>query len=205
MTALAHMPRRNALSAFMALASGALVGSFLVVSAPSRPPPWISGLVIVATALVVLAAWAALAVLLVRQGKSNGRDPGLRSAAACLLGSLLLAAYAPIYWLAGDHPALALWVRWYVLGTGVLLVASAHIVLLGAWPARHWPLERTGRRHAGSALVAMIIIYIVSCIAANAYRWRIFALGNVDSAIIIQSLRNTLEGTQPFFNTIEKA
>ena len=200
MTARAGGQRGDVQSLAMAWVSGILAGGYWLASAPSRPSTWSSVLWVALISLAVLAAWAAARALLARRGRDVRLEAGRRVAIAWVLGSLLLAAYAPIYWLAGDHPALAPWVRWYVPVVGVLLAASC---LAAQFRAQY--REPLPRRHGHVVLAALLVGYVISGSAANAYRWQTFSLGNVDSAIVVQSLRNTLEGGPLFFNTIEKA
>ena len=117
-----------------------------------------------------------------------------------LVGAAILAGFAPVYALASDHPALTPTSRWTVLATAALAVWGLRLALQrgAAW-------LRWGERHAGRALACLLAAYAVAGIALSAYRWRILTLGNVDSAIIIQSLRYTLDEGRLLFNTLEKA
>jgi len=117
-----------------------------------------------------------------------------------LVGAAILAGFAPVYALASDHPALTPASRWYVLAAAALSVWAGRLALQRGLTWLRW-----GERHARRALALLLAGYAVAGIALSAYRWRILPLGNVDSAIIIQSLRYTLDEGRLLFNTLEKA
>ena len=118
-----------------------------------------------------------------------------------LLGATILGGFVPVYALASDHPALTPASRAYVAGMAALAVWVGRWALRPqqmAWP--RWPARRAERM-----LALLLVAYAIAGIALSAYRWRILTLGNVDSAIIIQSLRYTLDEGRLLFNTLEKA
>jgi hypothetical protein len=131
---------------------------------------------------------------------------------SALLGGVIVGGFVPVYLLAGDHPALAPWSRWYVLIVALLAVVCSYVTLtrcsgtrsLASRLARETqPLETPSREFIAVGGVALA--YALATALANAYRWRIHTLGNVDSAIIVQSMRYTLDHGRLMFNTIEKA
>ncbi len=178
--------------------TGTVAGLFLAVSASGR---WHR---------VVLYVPLGAALALVLQGIASRlfvRRTGLtqaifrrQSAPAWLVGGFILAAYLPAYLFAPSHPALAPWVRWHVLIVAALAVVALHIAVFTRREER-----QLSDRQGHILLAALIVAYVAICMVLSAYRWRIFTLGNHDSAIVIQSLRYTLDERRLLFNTIEKA
>jgi len=188
----------------LALLAGCMAGTYLVSSGPGwsrqRTLPnvaWIG-----AIALGVLALWELAGRLVAHRCRCDLTAVRYDSAFPWLLGGIILAGFAPIYWFASGHPAIAPYVRWYVLAVACLAVLALNLV---TFSTRRAAWQRVMERYDKALLAILLLGYVAAGIALGVYRWRIFTLGNVDSAIVIQSLRYTLDEGRLFFNTLEKA
>ncbi len=79
--------------------------------------------------------------------------------------------------------------------------AKIPLVLFASW---RLGVNLFSGEHVSIALAALVVSYIAATVVLATYRWRILTLGNVDSAIVMQSLRYTLDEGRLFFNTLEK-
>lgn len=173
--------------------AGAVAGAFGVASEADPRGP---GTGVAAGMCSVGLLWFALSSAIARKKGQSPASVRRRSALAWVAAGMLLAAYLPVYRLAPARSALAPYVRVYVLAAAVGCVTALHLVLFVS-PRAVPP---------GKVLLAVLLLtYTVIAISLGAYRWRIFTLGNNDSAIVIQSLRYALDEGRPLFNTLEKA